>query len=138
MHEFPDNDNDVTEDVDFSTGLFYEMNVDSYGLQSFASSRDVNQETLIDTFVSSSEKNETEDGALSELENKQDSEDFELKELQKEKNRLKKIKNKLISQNTSIFSYAQSCPNCKKSFNSRLVKRKVMHFKSCCNSKNRW
>src|SRR5688572_8160525 len=114
------------------------MNAVSYGLQRFAPSNGDNPDTPIGTFVSSSEKTETADVALSDLENKQDSEDFELKELQKEKNKLKKMKNKLISQSTSIFSYAQSCPNCKKSFNSPLVKRKVMHFKSCCNSKNRW
>src|ERR1044072_6320137 len=130
-------DYDVTEDVDLSIERLHEINVDSYGLQSFASSSGLNQETPINTFASR-EKNEIEDIALSKLENKLDSEDFELKELQREKNKLKRIKNKLISQNTSIFSFAQSCPNCKKSFSSHLVKRKVIHFKSCCNSRNRW
>jgi hypothetical protein len=137
MSQRPENnDCDVIEDV--VTKLEHEIKVDSYGLQSFASSSDFNQEISINTFVSSSEKNKVEDVALSKLENKQDSEGFEINELQREKNKQKKTKNKLISQNTSIFSYAQSCPNCKKSFNSHLVKRKVIHFKSCCNSKNRW
>jgi hypothetical protein len=73
-----------------------------------------------------------------ESEDFEDSEDFELKELQREKNRQKKIKNNLISENSSIFLYAKSCPNCKKSFNSSIIKKKTMHFKSCCNSKKRW
>ncbi|RGB25333.1 hypothetical protein C1646_724056 [Rhizophagus diaphanus] len=92
----------------------------------------------IDTFVPSKEIENAEREIKKESEDSENSEEFELKEIQREKNKQKKIKNNLISENSNIFLYAKSCPNCKKSFNSSLIKKKIMHFKSCCNSKKRW
>lgn len=92
----------------------------------------------IDTFVPS---NKIENAGLEikqESEDSENPEDFELKEIKREKNKQKKIKNNIISENSSIFLYAKSCPNCKKSFNSSIIKKKIIHFKSCCNSKKRW
>ncbi|GES73941.1 hypothetical protein GLOIN_2v1497258 [Rhizophagus clarus] len=101
--------------------------------QNFVSSVDAKP---INTFVSSDENVKPE--IKKEPVDSESSEDYELKEIQRERNKQKMIKNNLISKNYSIFLYAKSCPNCKKSFNSSIIKKKVMHFKSCCNSKKRW
>ncbi|CAB4486618.1 unnamed protein product [Rhizophagus irregularis] len=82
----------------------------------------------IDTFVPSKEIEDAEREIKKESEDSENSEDFELKEIQREKNKQKKIKNNLISESSNIFLYAKSCPNCKKSFNSPLIKKKIMHF----------
>ncbi|RIA95320.1 hypothetical protein C1645_872825 [Glomus cerebriforme] len=97
-----------------------------------------NDAMSIDKFRSSNEIEEVTLEIKQESGDSEDSEDPELKELRKEKNKQKRIKNNLISENVSILSYAKSCPNCKKSFNSSLIKKKAIHFKSCCNSKKRW
>ncbi|CAG8567920.1 8310_t:CDS:1 [Funneliformis mosseae] len=117
---------------------------DTSGIQESASSNGVDQEievTSEEQLVTPSEESE-EDGfvqqTLSEMKTKKGSDDLDLKELQKEERKHRKIRNELIQQNSDIFTFARSCPNCKKSFNSPLVIKKVRHFKICCNSNNRW
>ncbi|CAI2170488.1 7932_t:CDS:1 [Funneliformis geosporum] len=128
----------------------YELIVDNdsinedIGLQDSTSSNRDDQEievTSEEQVVATSEESENDEfvqPTSPKLMNKKGSDDLDLKELQKEERKQRKIRNDFVQQNSSIFTFARSCPNCKKSFNSALVTKKVRHFKICCNSNNRW